>query len=111
MCQGHQFHLYGFGVNRDLETFSEGPPVEDIYSAVDNLEHAFGWSPSGMHYFAHRKPTNSREPFGGWLSRYSTQRFTGAPSKLPPRITRLVFTFRNSVESRDRFPAGAGLFR
>ena len=43
-------------------------------------------------HFAQRKPTNSRAPSGGWLSRYSTHKFTDPPPKLPPRMTRLVFT-------------------
>src|SRR5205085_11201740 len=52
-------------------------------------------------YFAQRNPTKSRDPFGGWLSRYSTHRFKGAPPKLPPRMTRLVFTVRNVVPSKN----------
>jgi hypothetical protein len=59
-------------------------------------------------YFAQRNPTNSREPFGGWLSRYSTHRFTGEPSKLPPRMTRRVFIIRNEVPSVKRFPPETG---
>src|SRR5437879_10998932 len=62
-------------------------------------------------YFAQRKPTNSRAASGGWLSRYSTQRFTGIPSKLPPRMTRLVFTSKNAVSLRNRFPPAIGFFR
>src|SRR5215467_640441 len=37
---------------------------------------------------AQRKPTYSRGLLGAWLSRYSTQRLTAWPAKLPPRITR-----------------------
>jgi hypothetical protein len=51
--------------------------------------------------FRPAKPTNSSAPSGGWLSRYSTHKFTGAPPRLPPRMTRLVFTWTNSVPSRN----------
>src|SRR5205823_5418842 len=61
-------------------------------------------------YLAQRKPTKSAAPAGGWLSRYSTQKFTGEPSKLPPRMTRRVLTSRNDVPSRNRLPPATGLF-
>jgi creatinine amidohydrolase len=54
-------------------------------------------SPEVDGYFAQRKPTKGCAPSGGWLSRYSTHRFTGNASKLPPRITRRVFTCRKSL--------------
>ncbi len=55
-----------------------------------------------------RGMANSRDPLGGWLSRYSTQRLTGAPSKLPPLITRLVRNCRNDVPCKNRSPPATG---
>jgi hypothetical protein len=47
------------------------------------------------------KRMSRKKLLSGWLSRYSTHKFTGAPPKLPPRMTRLVFTWTNSVPSRN----------
>src|SRR5882672_1037768 len=49
---------------------------------------------------AQRKPTKGCAPSGGWLSRYSTQRLTGAAPQLPPRITRRVLTLKKSNSFR-----------